>query len=362
MKRGAIILIGVVALGVAGAGAYAWWSGRATAIAASGTLEARNISVGSKVGGRVTKVLVREGDRVEPNQLLITFDDAELAAQLTQARGRLEQAKAALLKLEHGSRPEEIAQARAAAATDEHAPGYRLQEVAQLEADLQRAKADMLNAQQTYQRTSSLADQGILPSQARDDAQARLDAAKAQVLSLENSVTAARARLREAQAQKDLVERGPRREDIEAARADVVRAQGEMAQAEARWAEREVRSPAAAVVEVLDLRPGDLVAANAPVAKLLEANQLYAMVYVPQNDVGRVRVGQQAEVRVDAFGKRAFNATVEQIRQQAEFLPRNVQTADERQHQVFGVKLRVENPGNELRAGVQADVVFTEAK
>jgi multidrug resistance efflux pump len=362
MKRGAIILIGVVVLGVAGAFAYSWWNGRTSGITASGTLEARNISVGSKVGGRVTQVLVREGDRVEANQLLITFDDAELAAQLTQSRGRLKQAQAALLKLEHGSRPEEIAQARAAAATDEHAPGYRLQEVAQLEADLQRAKADLVNAQQTYDRTLSLANQGILAPQARDDAQARLDAAKAQVRSLENSVTAARARLREAQAQKDLVERGPRREDIDAARADVVRAQGELAQAEARWAEREVRSPSAAVVEVLDLRPGDLVTANAPVAKLLEANQLYAMVYVPQNDVGKVRVGQHAEVRVDAFGKRAFNATVEQIRQQAEFLPRNVQTADERQHQVFGVKLRVENPGNELRAGVQADVVFTEAK
>ena len=362
MKRGAIILIGVVALGVAGAGAYAWWNGRSKAITASGTLEARNISVGSKVGGRVMKVLVREGDRVEPNQLLITFDDAELAAQVTQARGRLKQAQSALLKLEHGSRPEEIAQARAAAATDEHAPGYRQQEISQLEADLQRAQADARNAEQTYQRTSSLADQGILSPQSRDDAQARLDQARAQVRSLENSVTAARAHLREAQAQKDLVERGPRREDIDAARADVVRAQGELAQAEARWAEREVRSPAAAVVEVLDLRPGDLVAGNAPVAKLLEANQLYAMVYVPQNDVGRVRVGQRAEVRVDAFGKRAFSATVEQIRQQAEFLPRNVQTSDERQHQVFGVKLRVENPSNELRAGVQADVVFTEAK
>jgi multidrug resistance efflux pump len=362
MKRGAIILIAVVVLGAAGAFAYSWWNGRASGISASGTLEARNISVGSKVGGRVTKVLVREGDRVEANQLLITFDDAELAAQLTQSRGRLSQAQAALLKLQHGSRPEEIAQARAAAATDANAPGYRLEEIAQLEADLQRAKVDQRNAEQTYQRTSSLADQGILPSQARDDAQARLDAAKAQVRSLENSVTASRARLREAQAQKDMVERGPRREDIDAARADVVRAQGELAQAEARWAEREVRSPSAAMVEVLDLRPGDLVTANAPVAKLLEANQLYAMVYVPQNDVGRVRVGQHAEVRVDAFGKRAFTATVEQIRQQAEFLPRNVQTAEERQHQVFGVKLRVENPGNELRAGVQADVVFTEAK
>jgi HlyD family secretion protein len=362
MKRGFIILAGILVLSVGAFGAYAWLHGRNSAIAASGTLEARNISVGSKVGGRVTKVLVHEGDRVEANQLLLTFDDAELAAQVTQARGRLEQARAALVKLQHGSRPEEIAQARAAAATDERAPGYRTQEITQLEADLARAKADATNAAQTFQRTSSLAEQGILAPQARDDAQARLDAAQAQVRSLESSVNAAHARLREAQATTDMVEKGPRKEDIAAARADVVRAEGELAQAEARWAEREVRSPAAAVVEVLDLRPGDLVPANASVAKLLEANQLYAMVYVPQNDIGRIRVGQRAEIRVDAFRNRTFNATVEQIRQKAEFLPRNVQTEDERQHQVFGVKLRVENPGQELRAGVQADVVFTEAK
>ena len=73
------------------------------------------------------------------------------------------------------------------------------------------------------------------------------------------------------------------------------------------------------------------------------------MVYVPQNDIGRIRVGQRAEIRVDAFRNRTFNATVEQIRQKAEFLPRNVQTEDERQHQVFGVKLRVENPGRAAR-------------
>ena len=362
MKRGLIILIALLAVSGAAFGTYSFLHPRATGIPASGTLEARNISVGSKVGGRVAKVLVQEGDRVEANQLLLTFDDAELAAQLTQARGRLEQARAALHKLQHGSRPEEIAQARAAAATSEVAPGYRVEEVSQLEADLLRAKAELQNSEQTFRRTASLADQGILAAQVRDDAQARLDAARAQVRALESSVDAARARLREAEAQKDLVERGPRKEDIEAARGNVVLAEGEVAQAEARWAEREVRSPAAAVVEVLDLRPGDLVPANASVAKLLEANQLYAMVYVPQNTVGRIRVGQHAEVHVDAFPHRAFSATVEQIRQKAEFLPRNVQTEDERQHQVFGVKLRVDNPDNYLRAGVQADVLFTEAK
>ena len=362
MKRGMIVLIGMLALTGVAFGAYELFHGKTEGIPASGTLEARNISVGSKVGGRILRVLVHEGDRVEANQLLVTFDDAELSAQLLQSRGRLEQARAVLKKLEHGSRPEEIAQARAAAATDERNPGYRLQEVTQLEFDLKRAQADALNAQQTYDRTARLAEEGVLSRQARDDAQARLDSARAQVRSLESSVNAAHGRLREAQAQKDLVERGPRREDIEAARADVLRAQGELAQAEARWAEREVRSPAAAVVEVLDLRPGDLLPANATVAKLLEANQIYVMVYVPQNLIGRIQLGQHAEVRVDAFPEKSFGATVEQIRQKTEFLPRNVQTSDERQHQVVGVKLRVENPGNELRAGVQADVVFTEAK
>jgi len=84
------------------------------------------------------------------------------------------------------------------------------------------------------------------------------------------------------------------------------------------------------------------------------------IVYVPQTQIGHVRIGQKAEIRVDTFGKRAFNAVVEQIRQQAEFLPRNVQTKEEREHQVIGVKLRVENPKGELRAGINADVVFLE--
>ncbi|HMF91928.1 MAG TPA: HlyD family efflux transporter periplasmic adaptor subunit, partial [Candidatus Angelobacter sp.] len=131
-------------------------------------------------------------------------------------------------------------------------------------------------------------------------------------------------------------------------------------QAEARYIEREVRAPANAVVEVLDLRPGDLIPANSPVAKLLEADQLYVIVYVPQDQIGKVRIGQSADVKIDAFPKESFRGVVEQIRQQAEFLPRNVQTKEEREHQVVGVKLRVENPDNKLRAGINADVRFHE--
>jgi multidrug resistance efflux pump len=354
MKRRVAVAAGIVAAAIITFAAHAWVGARNKVLVASGTLEARNIEVGSKVGGRVTQVLVREGDHVEPGQLLITFDEAELAAQKAQAQGRLEQARAALKKLEHGSRVEEIAQARATTATNQRA-------VAQAGAELKRAQTDALNAERTFRRLDGLLEQGAVSRQSRDDAEARMEAAQAQMHALASAVEVAQERLRAARAQQELVERGPRAEDIEAARADLHRAQGELALAEARWAEREVRSPASAVVEVLDLRPGDLIAAGAPVANLLEADQLYVMVYVPQTQVGRVQLGQRGEVRVDAFPDETFSATVEQIRQKAEFLPRNVQTAEEREHQVFGVKLRVDNPTRKLRAGVQADVRFVEA-
>jgi multidrug resistance efflux pump len=161
-----------------------------------------------------------------------------------------------------------------------------------------------------------------------------------------------------AKAVADKTQRGFRREDIAAARAELTLADGQLKEAEARWAEREVRSPAAAVVETMDLRPGDLLAANVPVAQLLEADQLYVVVYVPETRLGAVHIGQSAQIRVDTYPNQTFQARVEQIRQQSEFLPRNVQTKEERVHQVIGVKLRVENRDNLLRAGVSADVQF----
>jgi multidrug resistance efflux pump len=164
--------------------------------------------------------------------------------------------------------------------------------------------------------------------------------------------------LNAAKAVTEKAQHGFRSEEIAAARAEVTLAEGQLKEAEARWAEREVRSPAAAVVETLDLRPGDLLAANSPVAQLLESDQLYLMVYVPETQIGAVSIGSQAHISVDTYPNEIFAARVEQIRQQSEFLPRNVQTKEERVHQVIGVRLRVENREDKLRAGVSADVQF----
>ena len=351
MKKRLVLMAAVLALGGISLG-FAWKRGRADQLVASGTLEARNINVGSKVGGRVSRVLVREGDRVEPNQLLVLFDSVELEGQLLQAQGRVEAASANLTKMLRGSRPEEIAEARAAS------EGFREAELAQAQADLERARADEANAERELRRTEKLAGAGAIAQQALDNAQDRDRAARAQVSASTNAVAAAEGRLKAAKAVADRTQRGFRSEDIAAARAELTLAEGQLKEAQARWAEREVRAPAAAVVETMDLRPGDLLSANSPVAQLLESDQLYLMVYVPETQIGSASVGQTAQIHVDTFPNQTFTAHVEQIRQQSEFLPRNVQTKEERVHQVIGVKLRVENQDNRLRASVSADVQF----
>lgn len=353
MNRKVLIPI-VIAVALAALGARSFFK-RDTSLTASGTLEARNVSVGSKVGGRITQVLVAEGDHVKKGQLLVAFDDAELNAALLQARGTYGQSKANYAKMTRGSRPEEIAQARATNDSRAHA-------ISGATAAAERARADAANAEIEYRRFQQLNKDGVISREQLDAAESRNQMAQAQAASAEHAVTVAQSDSAAAAAARRLTEQGFRHEDIAAARADVERTEGALKEAEARYLERQVLSPADAVVEVLDLRPGDLIPANSPVAKLLEADQLYVIVYVPQDQIGRIRIGQSAEVKVDAFPNQAFHAVVEQIRQQAEFLPRNVQTKEERQHQVVGVKLRVQNTEGKLRAGINADVKFLEVK
>jgi multidrug resistance efflux pump len=232
--------------------------------------------------------------------------------------------------------------AQAHANLDKMQRGYRREEIAQAQADLDRVRAEAENAEGTWKRAQQLAAEGVFSRQQRDDAQAAYEAAVA--------------RVRNAQQRAAELEGGFRREDIAAARADLKRAEGELAEAEARYRERQVMAPAAAVVEVMDVRPGDLVAPNAAIALLLERDQIYIRIYVPETRIGLVRLGQRAEVSVDSFPGRIFTAEVEQINQKAEFLPRNVQTREERVHQVVGVKLRIHDPEGVIRPGMAADV------
>jgi HlyD family secretion protein len=364
MTRKGVVIILIVAAVFTAAAFSAGWFRHDSALQGSGTVEARDIRVGSKVGGRIDKVLVREGDTVQPGQVLITFDDKELQAAL-------EQSQAAEEKARRGYRPEEIAEARAGAAEakaeyEQRKNGYRQEDIAAAQADLDRSKADELRTRLDAERYDALAQKDLVSKQQRDTADANWRMAVAQQQNAQQKldqlhhgyrpeeIASAQARYQQAQATLEKFERGNRREDVDLAKAAY-------SYDEARYREREVTSPAAATVEVLDVRPGDLIAPNTPVATLLERDQIYVRIYIPETEIGHVQLGQKAEVRVDSFPKTVFDGTVEQINQQAEFLPRNVQTREERVHQVFGVKVRIDDPSGHIRAGMAADVKLKAA-
>jgi multidrug resistance efflux pump len=354
----------VVAAIFAGLAYSSGWFSHDSALQGSGTVEARDIRVGSKVGGRIEKVLVREGDTVKAGQVLITFDDKELQAALDQS-------KAAAEKAARGYRPEEIAEVKAAAEQakaeyEQRKNGYRHEDIAAARADLERAKADAARAKLDNDRYQALADKDLVSKQQRDTAEAAFRMADAQQANAQHKldelqhgyrpeeIASALARYEQAQATYAKFARGNRREDVDLAKAS-------FSFDEARYREREVVAPSEATVEVLDVRPGDLIAPNTPVATLLERDQIYIRIYIPETEIGHVTLGQKAEVRVDSFAKTVFDGVVEQINQQAEFLPRNVQTREERVHQVFGVKVRIDDPSNRVRAGMAADVKLKAA-
>ena len=368
MVGGAIAAAAIAAIWIAFA-----WAGWRSRNEYSGTVETREIQVGSKIGGRVTEVGVEEGEVVRAGTPLVRFECDQLKAQREQAQATVEQAQADLDKMLRGNRPEEIAQAEATAraekaALEEARNGPRKQEIDQAQADYAAAAADAANAEVFYQRMDKLVKDDVVSRQQYDDARDKRDAdvqraesARERLALLQagtrvEDLNAAEARSRQADAAAALARKGFRREDIEAARGRLAEAQGHVAELDAQLREAELTAPADAVVEVVSVRPGDLVPAGRIVMTMLESSQLWVKVYVPETDLARVHVGQKADVRVDSFAGRVFTGHVGQIASEAEFLPRNVQTKSDREHEVFGVKVYVDNAQQVLKSGMSATV------
>jgi HlyD family secretion protein len=183
----------------------------------------------------------------------------------------------------------------------------------------------------------------------RDDARRQQDLLTRRVVSPTDAERAASA----ARAQNKIVD---------AAKMRVVQARAQLADIDAQLGEMQVKAPSDSVLEVLSVKVGDVLPANREVATLLLPEHLWVRVYVPEPWLGLIKIGDQAEVRVDSFPKEAFTGVVEQVNRQAEFTPRNVQTVEDRIRQVFGVKVRLPSKDDRLRAGMAADVTFPGIK
>jgi multidrug resistance efflux pump len=373
MKRKIILAAAILTVLLAVWIAVAYLQHRA-ALAYSGTVETREIQIGSKIGGRVLAVPVEEGQRVPAGALLVRFECDELKAQRIQAAGALAEAQADLDRMLRGNRPEEIQQAEAsaraqAAAFEEARNGPRSEELHQSQADYAAAQADAVNADSYFHRMEKLAAGDIISRQQFDDARDKRDAARERAESARQHLAllqagtrpedlrAAEARYRQADAAAILARKGFRREDIDAARGRLAQAQGHVAELDARLREAELLAPADAIVETVSVRPGNLVPANQIVVDLQETSQLWVKVWVPETRLSRIHIGQHADVRIEGLSQH-FTASVQQIASEGEFLPRNVQTTDDREHLVFGVKVHVDNPDGILKSGMSATVLF----
>ena len=248
--------------------------------------------------------------------------------------------------------------------------GARSQEIDQACADLAAAEADLQLAERDLHRANKLTPGGGMSLADQDKAKyaqagalGRSNAARARLKLLEagsrpEEIAEAAAELDRARAQYDLLQAGTRVEEIAEIRARQAEAQAKLRELEVKLAEAVILAPDRAVVEVVSVRKGDVVGASQAVVRVLRAEDLWVKVFVPETDLGKIRLGQAVELTVDAYPNRRFQGEVMQVAAISEFTPRNVQSADERHHQVFAVKVRVANPQGVFKSGMAAQVLL----
>jgi HlyD family secretion protein len=303
-----------VLLLLAALGAWGWWIWQnkqhaRPANATSGTIECDEVHVASRYGGRVEKLFAREGDALTNGQPIVELDAPELRAQRAEAA-------AMLADLEAGARPEELQAAKS---------------------DWEAAAAELELARTDAKRALELFAKETISVTERDRAVTR-------AATLEKSVAATKSRY-------ELLVAGARSNQVAQARATIERIDTQLA-------ELRVAAPTNCVLEVLNVKVGDVLPANRELATLILPQHVWVRVFVAQPQLGSLKLGQQVQFAADAVPGKTFRGEIELINRAAEFTPRNVQTAEERVKRVFAVKVRLDNKSGELRPGMTGDVTF----
>ncbi|MFI5311402.1 MAG: HlyD family secretion protein [Gemmatimonadales bacterium] len=323
MNRTRFAVILLVAIVIAG-GWYAFTRSRGDggALAASGTVEATEAALGVQVAGRLETVRVHEGDIVKARDTLGALDRRELAARRAQAVAQHDAARALLSEMVRGARPEELAQAREADST---------------------AAVRLADAQKDFERAQPLARTGTISQQALDKSRLALEVARSQ--------------RDQAAQQLQLVRSGPREERVAGQRALVAQADAAVRQIDAMLANAVVIAPFDGIVSARNREPGETVAAGSPVITLLNLADRWVRIYVAEDRVGTVKIGQEATITTDTYKDRQYRGAVSFIASEAEFTPRNVQTQAERVKLVYAVKVRIAGDSTtDLKPGMPVDV------
>ena len=390
-------------------------------LTASGFIEAEEVTIAPELGGRVLELSVEEGNDVEAGQVLVRLDGTLLEAQIEAAQAGLDLAQAQLAQAQAGARPEQVRKAeadlaQAQAGRDGAYQGWqdlialrdnpqRLDaQIAQAEAQVAAAKAaldqavaykdaaqiaydnygealDKLNDIPPEYRpglqmgfhlipnaywkawvgvnTAGAAYDGTVTAlndlyQMRDNPQEL----NAQIAQAEAQYRAAEAAVGMAQAQLDGLKAGATSEEIAIAEAQVEQAQAALAKLTVQRDKQTLVAPVGGVVLEINVHAGELAMPGGTMLTLGDLDHVNLTVYVPEDKLGQVKLGQAVAVSVDSFPGQSFEGAVVRIADEAEFTPRNVQTKEERVNMVFAVEVRIPNPDYKLKPGVPADAAI----
>jgi HlyD family secretion protein len=325
MSKKKVIPAVVVLLVAAAAGGW-WYLGSPegpdeSRLVLYGNVDIRETDLAFNNSEHIDRLLVQEGDRVHKGQLVAALHRERLEAEVAVAEARVAAQRAAVARLEVGSRPEELHQAQA---------------------NVSAARARLSDAQVTFTRTRDLAEKKLISRQALDDAQATLDTARAE--------------LEVAQQVLALAVEGPRTEDIEEARALLNASEAQLALAREVLKDTELYAPAAGVIRDRLLEPGDMVSPQTPVLTLALTDPVWVRAYASESYLGRLAPGMSAEVSTDSYPGKTYPGWIGFISPTAEFTPKTVETPELRTRLVYQVRVHVCNPQDELRLGMPATV------
>ncbi len=286
-----------------------------------GNVDIRQVQSAFFSTGRIKAMPAREGDQVRQGQLIAELDGTRYEAALARAEAQVAMQEQIVARMHAGSRPEEIAQAKAR---------------------VDAAQATLSDSVKKQRRLQELAKDEYVSKQQMDDIQAAVDTARANLEALQQTLT--------------LAKQGPRKEDIAAAEAKLKADQAVLALARQELTDTKLYAPADGIIQNRILEPGDMASPQQPVYTLALNNPVWVRAYVPEPDLGKIAEGMAAEITTDSYPDKTYKGWVGYIAPTAEFTPKQVETTDLRTRLVYQIRVYVNNPDNELRLGMPATV------
>lgn len=304
-------------------------------ITVSGTIESTEVNVASETAGKIDAVKVEEGDLVKDKQLLVALENKSAEFMVNQARAALNAAKAKADEVSKGSRSQQIKQAQA--------------QVQQFIAMRDGADKAMKNSLDLKDALEKAVTQGNATSIDILKAEGQYQVALAQYKAYDAQVKAFKE-------QVSLLKVGATNEAIEAVNAGVEQAKAALDAANYQLSRYRVVSPSEGTIIGVNVNPGEWVNPGASMITISDLNKLWITIYIPEKEIGKIKLGQKVNVKIDSFPNENFIGKITKVANEAEFTPKNVQTKEERVKTVFAVKVSLEKTNGKLKPGMPADV------